>query len=71
MRESVRCAVTQERKKKASAVILREQTVIENCEEAVSVLSVCESKEKLERFFLAVRHTQKGFGVSSREFVEC
>ena len=50
---------------------MREQTVIENCEEAVSVLSVCESKEKLERFFLAVRHTQKGFGVSSREFVEC
>ena len=60
VRESVKCAA-----------ILREQSVIENCEEAVSVLSVCESKEKLERFFLAVRHTQKGFGVSSREFVEC
>ena len=39
VRESVKCAA-----------ILREQSVIENCEEAVSV---CESKEKLERFFFS------------------
>jgi hypothetical protein len=46
----VRC--NPKRKKKASAAILREQTAIENCEEAVSVLSVCESKEKLGEIFL-------------------
>ena len=49
--ESVRCAT-----------ILREQSAINNCEEA---MSVCESKEKLG---LAMRHTQKRFGVSFREF---
>ena len=39
VRESVRCAA-----------ILREQSAIKNCEEAVSV---CENKEKLGRFFFS------------------
>jgi hypothetical protein len=41
---------------------------IENCEEAVSV---CESKEKNERFFFSREKYTKGFRVSSREFVKC
>ena len=34
------------------AAILREQSVIENCEKAMSVMSVCESKEKTREIFL-------------------
>ena len=52
-----------------SAAILREQSAIENCEETVSVVSVCESKEKLGRFFFSRETTQKEFGVSFRELL--
>ena len=51
--------------------IEREQFAIENCEEPISVVSVCESKEKLGKFFFSRETYTKGFGVSSREFVEC
>ena len=49
--------------------ILREQTAIENCEEPVSVVSVCVSKEKLEKFFFSRETYTKGYGVSSRELL--
>ena len=52
-------------KRCASATILREQSVIENCEETVSV---CESKEEKRFFFSRETHT-KVFGVSSRELL--
>ena len=51
------------------ATILREQTAIENCEEPVSVVSVCESKEKIKRFFFSHETYTKGYGVSSRELL--
>jgi hypothetical protein len=41
----VGAAIERNNCEKPSAAILREQTAIEYCEEAVSVLSVCESKE--------------------------
>ena len=51
--------------------IERKQSAFENCEEPVSVVSVCESKEKLGRFFFNRETYTKGFEVSSTEFVEC
>ena len=48
---------------------MREQSAIENCEETVSVLSVCESKEKLGRFFFRHETYTKVFGVFSRELL--
>ncbi len=48
---------------------MREQYAILNCEEAVSVLSVCESKEKLRRIFFSRQTYTKVFGISSRELL--
>jgi hypothetical protein len=54
----VRCAP--QPKKKRRKLVLREQTAVVNCEEAVSVLSVYENKEKLGRFFFSCETYTKG-----------